>query len=176
MWSNEGITTAVIDNLAAHPEINASWNMGGAAMPVVAGLRAAGRFFPIDDPQRVHAICEDTDAGAVELVMKGSIDGFTTSTPWQQVDPGVKAAFTEVILGQNLPTDFYPLPQVIITLENLYTEKLFGGVYCHPLLPDDWNLYPVLDATEGLRDGRRNYAPVSIPTPTVAMRKKLMGY
>lgn len=176
-WATDPIVNEVTNALTAHPEITGIWNMGGSGQAVVGGISAAGRILPFDDPNRVHTILQDTDSPAVKATEDGSVDGFTTSEPWHQCDVIVKAAFLQAVLGQSLPTDWFPSPMVVVTMENLYTEKLFGATYIYPLMPDDYNLWPVMDTTKGLMDGNTyKEIPGGLPTPTVEMRKQLLGY
>jgi ABC-type sugar transport system substrate-binding protein len=171
-WATDPMVNEVIDALTAHPEITGIWNMGGSGQAVVGGITAAGRLLPLDDPNRVHAILQDTDSPAVKAVEDGAVDGFTTSEPWHQCDIIVKCLLLNGVLGQSLPTDWFPSPMVVVTKENLYTEKLFGATYIYPLMPDDYDLWPVMDTTKGLIDGNTyEEIPGGLPTPTVEMRK-----
>ncbi len=95
-----------------------------------------------------------------------------------QCDTIVKAAFTSAILGLPLPTDFFPMPMVVVTKENMYTEKLFGATFIYPWMPADYNLWPVLDTTAGMLLDGNTYTeiPGGLPTPTLEMRRELLGY
>jgi len=164
-FQTERIMEAVTNAFLAHPELNAVWEHGGSGGAPIEGLKAAGRLLPPDDPMHVYAMVHDCDSLSMEIFEDGLCEGMEDIEPWRQADLVVKVAFLNGILGQPVPLNVN-CPLSILDETNMYTKKLWGAanyIYCR--MPDDYNLWPVLDTTENIFEGI-NYTeiPGGIPT------------
>ena len=102
------------------------------------------------------------------------IDSCGTHEPWDLDDVGVKLILTSTVLGQSVPNRV-TVPMQLLDAENLYDLRQLGGPAAYSLMPEDKSLWPVLD-TWNYAIYDENGDRVQLATPTVALRKELMGY
>jgi len=158
-WNSvELASNFVIDAFTAHPELNGTYQHGGGNAGSVQGLRAIGRLLPKGDPNHVYICTNDSDVSGQLAMDEGDVDAFTNHGGWHITDVLPKVAFTSVVLGKTVPR-YVNLPLMLITQENVDTTYFFGALAAYPRMPQDPNLWPVLD-----------YSPIGIETPTAAMK------
>jgi len=164
-FTDEKTADLVIDAFTAYPELNAIYVHGGGGTGAIEGLRAIGRLVPADDPNHVITALNDCDTVTVEALDEGRLDAFGTHGPWDLGDTAVKLALTYAVLGQPVVARV-DIAMQVCTIENIDTLRQLGGPAAWPRMPaGQWDLWPVLDATE-----------LGIETPTVEMRMQLQGY
>lgn len=159
----EQVVAAVEDAFSANPEIGGFYGHWGDASAFVSGLKAVDRYYPVGDPRHVAVICQDVDIVAIEQLRDGYFDAVGSGEPYHLIDPLIKVALHQVILGQDVADEIW-VPLTLITKENVDTVRMFGATVVFTDMPKTAPI-PVLDTTE-----------IGISTPTVEMRKELMGY
>jgi len=163
-WSDETSMNLIVDAFTAHPELNAIYSQGTGEVGMGEALDMVGRLLPHDDPDHVLlttiVVVEDT----LTAMNRGALDAAATHNSWDLMDVTVKQAFSYVVLGQPVPKSVC-IPMVVATPENINTLRLYGAVTINPLMPDNFDLWPVLDTSE-----------IGIYAPTKEMRMEQKGY
>lgn len=164
-YSAELMGQFVMDALTANPEIRAWFQHGGGTSGGIEALRTIGRLYPVGDPNHVIIATNECDTEILMAMDEGFVDAFCTNSPLPQVNVTVHHVFNYLVLGQSLPKETW-MPMVVITPENSWTERQFGGPAAWPRLPHGaWDLWPVVDVSE-----------LGIEVPTKERRMELMGY
>ena len=158
-WTSVELASSyVMDAFTAHPELNGTYQHGGGNAGSIEGLRAIDRLLPLGDPNHVYISTNDSDTSGVIEMDKGFVDAFANHGGWHISDVTPKIAFTYVVLGQPVPR-FVNLPIFVVTPETLNDVYFFGALAAYPRMPEDPDLWPVLD-----------YSPIGIETPTSDMK------
>ena len=169
-WSDELGGEFTRDAFTAHPELNGLFVHGGGCTGAVEALNSLGRLYPPDDPRHVIIAVNDVDTRVLDTMDAGNLDACGSHTGNELWELATLNMFNYVVLGQPVPKRT-TVPMVVITPENVDTVML-GGEYdlgrlaAWPRLPaNQFDSWPVLDGSK-----------LGITTPTVEMRKQLLGY
>lgn len=170
----EPTTKAIQDAFARYPDIKAIYPQFGDASATIEGLRSVDRLAPKGDPKHVAVFLQDIDKAMLQPLRDGIFDGTVSNNPWHQMDVAIKQFFWHTVLKQpledapgKLPKNVL-LPMPFLTGETIDTPTahLWGGTVAFPEMPlGKWDYWPVLNTTE-----------IGLPTPTLADRKRLLGY
>ena len=187
MGSDETAATIVIDNLTAHPEINAIYMQCGGQTGVVSGLRAVGKLKPIGDPEHIIVNTYEGATPVMAEMEKGNIDYVATHGPWDVCDLIVKVVLWDAVCGVRMPQDIV-LPMYLLSPETLTDPDYFmyGALYWTQMPPGRWELWPIQDhSTPGClallpeylkASYHGDYTPWQLEAPSVEDRKANMGY
>lgn len=159
-WQNETAMNFVLDTLPSHPEINAIFIPGGVVPGVLEALRTMDRLHPVGHPDHIHILSIDEDPNALDAIRNGYIDGTAAHSAYRDTDAAVKAMFTQVCCGRDIP-ELIEFDTYVVDASNI-NDPLYGA-------PSIWgdmqrvnfDLWPILDLPEDL-----------IATPTVEMKKE----
>ena len=167
-----------VDGFAADSEIDCVYPQFGDGSGFVAGLKAANKYFPNDDPEHVFIIPNDTDRNSMIEVENGYFDGCGSLSSWQTIDLSMKQIMWHTVLGQDIPLKAY-VPYFVMTPDNMHTLKVNGGAANFIELPldggPDWAMWPTLDSGPG-SDSVKYMDMLPLLTPTIADRESLLGY
>jgi ABC-type sugar transport system substrate-binding protein len=170
---------AIQDAFAKYPNISGIYPQFGDANATIEGLRSVGRLAPMGDPKHVAVILQDVDKAMLPPVRDGTFDGTVSNGPWQQADVVIKQFLWHTVLKQPLQ-DGDPLagkvdlPRKVLVPEPFLTGKtidtkagqLWGATIAFTDMPlGKWTYWPTLDTTS-----------IGLPVPTLADRKRLVGY
>ena len=185
MGSEETAATIVIDNLTAHPEIDAIYMQCGGQAGVISGLRAMEKLKPIGDPEHIIVNTYEGATPVMAEMVKGNIDYVATHGPWDVCDLMVKVVLWDAVCGVDMPQDIVP-PMYLNSPEVLTEFKYFGAQYWTRMPPGKWDLWPILDmSTPGCLALLPEYlkasyhgesTPWQLEAPTIEDRKANMGY
>ncbi|HVP79652.1 MAG TPA: sugar ABC transporter substrate-binding protein [Thermodesulfobacteriota bacterium] len=163
-WSPEKAADIVGNALTADPTINAIFSHGGEAPGVVNGLRSINRLFPLEHPKHVIVATNDIDPLVAKSIDEGLVDACGSHQACDLMDVATQVGFTAVVLKQKVPKRI-AVPMYVITKANINSLKMLG-LPTYPKLPvKAWGQWPPLNISE-----------LGIPTPTMELRKKLVGY
>ncbi len=175
----EALIKAIQDAFARYPDIKAIYPQFGDAGALIEGLRSVGRLAPPSDPKHVVVILQDIDKAMLGPLRDGTLDYTVSNNPWHQMDVVMKQFLWHTTLKQplesgdaisgkiKLPRNVL-LPMPFLTGKTIYTPAglMWGGTVAFADMPlGKWDYWPVLDTRE-----------IGLPTPTVADRKRLLGY
>lgn len=170
----DAIVRAIQDAFAQHPEIQAMYPHFGDASAFEEGLRSVGRLAPKGEEGHVVVVLQDIDKSMLNGMRDGIFDYTLSNGPWPQMDLVMKMLIWHTVLKQDLvsgadkfPKDVY-LPMPLLNGEQLYTSEgqMFGASVAFADMPlGKWHVWPVLDTEEA-----------GYPMPTLADRKRLLGY
>lgn len=147
-WWDEAAASIVIDNFAAHPELNAIFEHGGSGAGPVEGLRSVGRLFPIGDPNHVTICTNDEGTAMLNYVQKGYIDAFGTHQSWDLASGTFYQICNSVVLGKPVKWDAW-IPMVAVTYDNWDSLQIFKVSPGWPWMPQgEWDKWPFMDLTE----------------------------
>ena len=173
-YATETVQDLVMDAFTLHPEYDGIFIQDGGCAGAVEALRVLNRLLPKDDPDHVIIAVNDMESPIVYGIEDGTVDACGTHSPWDLTDVTFKLMLNYSVLGLPMPA-FTNVPMELLTAENLYDLRLLGGPAAYPFMPEDFDLWPVLDTYNNVvldENGDR----VQIPTCTPALRKELMGY
>lgn len=169
---------AIQDAFAKYPDIGGIYPQFGDANATIEGLRSVGRLAPLGDPKHVAVILQDIDKAMLTPIRDGTFDATVSNGPWQQVDVVMKQFLWHTVLKQPLHDPAgagkVELPRYVLVPEPFLTGKtidtsagqLWGGTIAFTDMPlGKWSEWPVLDT-----------AAIGLPVPTLADRKRLVGY
>jgi ABC-type sugar transport system substrate-binding protein len=164
-WLNETTANFILDNFTADPSFNGIFHHGGGDEGAASAIQQLDRYVPQDDPAHIWFVTNNADPAICRMLEEGIADGMGSHGPWDLVDCSVQLLLTSVVLGKPIP-DYTPIPMVLVTHDNMDSIQQFGVTPAYCLMPwEKWDLWPVMDLTS-----------LGIETPTVAMRKELLGY
>ncbi len=167
-------TKAIQDAFARYPDIKGIYPQFGDAGATIEALRSVGKLAKIGEPDHVAVILQDIDKAMLAPLRDGTFDGTVSNNPWHQMDVVVKQFLWHTVLKQPLVAEGAGLPRRVLLPMPYLTGKtidtpaahLWGGTVAFTDMPlGKWNEWPVLDTK-----------PVSLPVPTLADRKRLIGY
>jgi ribose transport system substrate-binding protein len=195
--SEEVTSQIVIDNLTANPEINGIYMQCGGQAGTIAGLKAVDRLKPIGDPQHVTFVTYEGALPVMQEMENGNIDFVMTHGPWDVCDMLTKIVMWNAVCGVDVPQNI-SVPMFLIDAQNLNSTSnfMYGALYWTQMPPAQWEIWPVLDMTQGNTWGSAagkagplallpanltanyygDYTPWSIDAPSIEARKANAGY
>jgi ABC-type sugar transport system substrate-binding protein len=167
MWSADISSSLVMDAFTAYPELNAIFAHGGDSAPGgIEGLRAIDRLYPAGHPDHVIVATNDVDDLFIRKMDEGFADACGTHS-MPDLDQGpICLMINNIILGQPIPKEFFP-PMYLLTSENYERMYVYGVLAAWPKLPQDHDLWPVMDMRE---------FGSAFEIPTKERRMELVGY
>ena len=166
LGSNELTQQFIVDAFTTHPELDSMYVICGGGSGAPEGLRAIDRLVPPDDPDHVITCLNDKDIVPHQQLLEGNIDCVLSHPNPDTSDVMVKTMFKALILGQPVDQQV-SLPMQLVTRDTM-NDRWYGVRLSWPYLIDDYGdsyNWPILDTTV-----------LGIETPTVQMRKELVGY
>lgn len=175
----EGEVKAIQDAFARHPDIKAIYPQFGDAGAIISGLRSVGRLASEGDPKHVVVILQDIDKAMLSPLKDGTFDYTISNNPWHQMDVALKQFIWHTVLKRSLANGdamsgavklprWVQLPMPLLTGKTIDTAAahMWGGTIAFTEMPlGKWSEWPVLDTSK-----------IGLPTPTMADRKRLLGY
>jgi len=154
---------------------------GDEILGALEALRAMGRLYPVDDPDHVIILNNDTDGSTNKAMDEMLADVMGTHHAQDMAQGVVQCALINIVLGKPIPK-LVILPQFALTQpadplgENYKTFKVYGDLANWCLYPQgEWDKWRVLDFSV-LGQWNLSYVGEGVYIPTAQERYQLLGY